>query len=481
MDSFLWRATGRTRKALVVPVLLAVVWTNFGAHVPRAHAQEAVYDAANTIQSTISAAADVALVAIEKSLFIKEWTLDGIAFGLAKKALQQITKSTLRWIHSGFQGSPMFVTDLEGFLAQSADEIAGEFIYGSDLAFLCSPFELKIRLSLDYSLRPFRDEVQCTLSDAVGNVDRFLGGDFLAGGWRGWFELTTNPMNHPFGVYGAAQIELNGRISERIQREVEKLRWGAGFLAVRECETVVDPDGSTHDHCIDTTPGHVIADQLTFELKSGQLALIEADEINEIIGALFAQLSQQALQGAAGILGLGRTGGSYGSVSYLDRLDNPAYDTTTGVPVGSEDFIGSAIADENAYRALYARVVSRTEALIVRVEELREGGRCLVSGSYTQRIEDILKMALREQGSADENLLLLRSMQTRYALAELEEQQLIVEEFALLQASTRLHSSITNARDKFEVDELLSELDGIQSQITQSCPAISGSTGTQGE
>ena len=75
-------------------------------------------------------------------------TLDLIVITIVKQLLQDVLDSTVDWINSGFEGNPAFVTDPEQFFTDIADGIAGEFIAGSDLNFLCSPFQSQIRLSL---------------------------------------------------------------------------------------------------------------------------------------------------------------------------------------------------------------------------------------------------------------------------------------------------------------------------------------------
>ena len=90
------------------------------------------------VVSAANAASDAIQAGLMTSLNIKEFTLDGIVAGLLKTALKSITRSILNWINSGFKGSPAFVTDLDGFLLDLADQTAGDFIYGTKLGFLLS-------------------------------------------------------------------------------------------------------------------------------------------------------------------------------------------------------------------------------------------------------------------------------------------------------------------------------------------------------
>src|SRR4029079_7200514 len=98
---------------------------------------------------------------------------DQIAIDIAKLFLERIVDSTVDWINNGFEGNPAFVSNPAGYFRDIADGIAGNFIYGSDVGFLCSPFQdsLRVSLALSYarSAGRYNRTPQCTLSGIVGN------------------------------------------------------------------------------------------------------------------------------------------------------------------------------------------------------------------------------------------------------------------------------------------------------------------------
>jgi len=200
------------------------------------HAQRAVVEVgpslgaqqANVVLNTVTSVA-------QNAFYIKEFTLDGIAAGLAKLVLKSITQSILTWINSGFQGSPAFVTDLKQFLLDRADQVVGDFIYGSELGFLCSPFQLDVKIALatayqEQAHEGFGSQSQCTLSDVTDNMEGFLNGSFNEGGWASWFEVTQNTINTPMGAYLAAEGEMYARIVDEEGRTVKELDWGEWIL-----------------------------------------------------------------------------------------------------------------------------------------------------------------------------------------------------------------------------------------------------------
>ncbi|MFZ1987692.1 MAG: hypothetical protein WAV21_01500, partial [Minisyncoccia bacterium] len=251
-------------------------------------------ESANTAVSTdLSAGFDFESITIES-------ILNGIAWAVAKTAVNSITQSVVRWINSGFNGSPAFVTDLEQHLTDLGDVVAGNFISGlAGTDFMCSPFRLQITLSIAEQYYAGSSLKGCTLSGIASNVDQFINGTFSDGGWAGWFALTTEPRNNPYGSYLAASAELGARLVNARGQEITLLNWGSGFMSW--CDTSggtgkSDKGGATtctnEDGTRGTiqTPGSIIENELADSLGSGMRQLELADSINEIVSALGSQL-----------------------------------------------------------------------------------------------------------------------------------------------------------------------------------------------
>ena len=226
-------------------------------------------------------------------------TLDLIAITIARAALEQILQATTDWVRTGFEGNPAYATDPRQFFTNIADNIAGEFIAGSELGFLCSPFQLQIRLALQRYYTQ-RRQFQCTLTDVIGNIDAFYN-DFDQGGWYAWFAMTQNDVNNPYGAYLQGQIELDSRLAEALSIQDKQLSWNSGFLSWSECISE-DPDtGECYRRGPVQTPGKVIEGQLQGVLGTGVRQLELADELDELVSALFVQLLRQVVFGAQGL------------------------------------------------------------------------------------------------------------------------------------------------------------------------------------
>lgn len=212
-----------------------------------------------------------------------------VARALAQAILLRMINSTTEWANTGFEGNPAYVTDPERFFTDIADDIAGEIIGGSDLGYLCSPLEYPVRRALydNYinrggGVNP-EDRYQCTLSDVVANIEGFYD-DFSQGGWQGWFSMTQNSSNNPYGAYLQAQSDLDERVAKRLELQREQLGWDDGFLSIGDC-TRRTSDG----RCIQTgqtrTPGSVIAAQLNQVLPANLQRFINAQNLEDLVAA----------------------------------------------------------------------------------------------------------------------------------------------------------------------------------------------------
>ncbi len=278
----------------------------------------------SAINESISAGANTLTSIATGNMFIKENLLDGIAWAIAKQMVSNLTRSLINWINSGFQGSPAYIGDFNQLLLDSLDQVAGEYIrsLGGIGEFICSPFKLDVQAALNIGYAQARSgmpdgasENQCTLTGIISNVENFLTGSL--DNWGDWMEVTSNPVNTPYGAYLEAEAKLNVRLRNEAGQEIEIASWGDGFLSKKICQAI---EGTDREDCRITTPGQVISEALTFQLSTGPRSLIEADEINELIGALLNQIVLQAVQGLTGLLGLSESGYGGGGGSYLDAM-----------------------------------------------------------------------------------------------------------------------------------------------------------------
>lgn len=321
----------------------------------------------------------------------KECILDGLVVAIRQGIITATTQSIVNWINNGFEGGPSFVTDLNRFMGEVADNISLDFIRGTELGFLCSPFSLNVRIALTTERQPFYQRASCSLGEVTGNIDRFFEGDFSQGGWPAWFRVATNIQNNPYGAYLIAQGELDARITSSQGEEIQLLNFGRGFFSPRRCVKRAPSTGDEPGKCLEeeiTTPGTIVNDTLSDHLGSGLRQLELADEIDEIIDALLAQLARQVVTGVQGLRGLSSSSTSGGQGSFLQRMVD---ESATGARGAVADAVGGdinqSIQTENEYRAFLEGVLLEFDGMEARLAlfeqcgaPISDDGRDILSG-----------------------------------------------------------------------------------------------------
>lgn len=257
-------------------------------------------------------------------------SLDNIAWMLARFILHAFSQGIISWIRTGqdpffgggTQGS-LFITNVNEFLFDAADQAAAGFLatylgpetYNS----LCTPFRLQVGLALGKGYGrgydSFRSQARCTVTDIVANVEDFYQ-NFENGGWAAWFR-TASYENNPWGLL---TLSLETSLTHQrlgVSANLNDTLAGLGFPGLRVCTEGVYIDGGTVQNpdpkdpnvvsCSKyetRTPGRAIVDDLGGAYKSELDKLGAADEVNEILAALFSELLSWLISGGSGDGGL---------------------------------------------------------------------------------------------------------------------------------------------------------------------------------
>jgi hypothetical protein len=356
--------------------------------------------------------------------------LDTLAWQIGKIAIQTMTKSTVNWINSGFNGSPAFVTDLQAHLQGVGDVVAGALLNQiASSAGLKSPFQSQLvdALTTAYFLST-ADSVTArvgnyNLNQYSPNDAAFLRGNFAEGGWTAWYHAITNPQNNPFGAEIVLEDDLHMKVTEAQGNAQVQLNWGQGFLSwcgdgvtTQSSLPTIGSDGSVTENPVNTsknaqassclksdgsvgtikTPGSVIQSQINQTLGLTGDTLVTADEFNEVIGALMSQLTSQVL--GAGLSAIG--GASSGGNGYLDQATNPSQITSATQASDSNALtlssIQTSLAEAQQYQADWKTIGDEAKLADANVNTLNIA--CVVALST---LSDIEKRASTESARAD--------------------------------------------------------------------------------
>jgi hypothetical protein len=309
--------------------------------------------------------------------------LNGIAWAVAKTAIQSLTKSMVNWINSGFNGSPAFVTDLDKNLTNLSDAVANNFfnaLQHNTGVNVRSPFQDQVtqllRNTYYGSTAKMAPNAGYNLNRYTTNPTAFLNGNFSNGGFDAWFATLSNDQNNPLGAFHAQQNALENSIAGAQANQLHQLDWGRGFLSWKgDCiATASNPGGltldangepqstvpttlSSADPCVGyeiKTPGSVIENALGITVTSPLRQLELADSINEIVGALASQMVTQVV-GGLGLSGVSQPSAG-GGPSYLSQATNPSQYAQASAAGGFVATIASDLKNAQTYLAGWQKI-----------------------------------------------------------------------------------------------------------------------------
>jgi len=198
-------------------------------------------DIALSTDITAGATVTSAEAAVERQA--KSWWNEAMMI-LAKIFLAKITQATVKWINSGFHGSPLFLQNPQSFFTDIAKlEIKGlitltgydpnRFPFGKDFA---------LNTIAAYK-RQGAENMQYTLSKVINDANMLNNyrNNFNTGGWNGFLINTQYPQNNYLGYQMLATNELAQKLQGTVQNKAQEvqttLQQGLGFLSPKMCQT----------------------------------------------------------------------------------------------------------------------------------------------------------------------------------------------------------------------------------------------------
>jgi hypothetical protein len=302
-----------------------------------------VLDPSNLIKNSLTAAQSIISSGLLEGINFKELTLDNIAWNLAKKLLAQHTSAILDWVNGATDGKVKFITNYDQHYSDTAQRNITGFLAQDNFAQLCQPLQQPVQVILNQvaaEASDFQYQSECTTAaETPDSLESF-------------FELVTNPFNNIYGAVTLSAGRMRASVEAGVRSEETRVIANNGYPGVEQCDEATG-------RCVITTPGSAIAARVNFSLNAGDQSLINADEINEIIGGLFSDLGQKALDGIGGMLGL-----SYTQNGQTTSLTNQVFnEEPPNRDFQSSSFIIDAIALERKYQSNYEQGITKLEAV----------------------------------------------------------------------------------------------------------------------
>ncbi|HLP86912.1 MAG TPA: hypothetical protein VK153_03515 [Candidatus Paceibacterota bacterium] len=277
----------------------------------------------------------------------REECFNGIAVTLARNQLTAMTRYTMNWVNTGFNGDPMYVRDITSFTNSLERNVLETGINKLTNTHMAYPYgtafsrtainSYKAGSSLRSGATNFLDSLTSDLANFITDPNSYYSNseeltvlekskrandafsdDFAVGGWDGWLALTQRDQNNPLGFAMQVSQYLGDQQTMQVQNTKDELLTNDGFLSQKRCVLweLYEAEGvpiyafamdqseigkietsesrkSDFDKCKKyevVTPGSLIKDKLSTYVNSPERQLELVDTINESLNALFSSL-----------------------------------------------------------------------------------------------------------------------------------------------------------------------------------------------
>lgn len=272
--------------------------------------------------------------------------LNGIATTLVKNQLTAMTKYTMNWITTGFNGDPMYVRDVDSYMDSLTTAIlkkendlfkdpanADAYPYGRDYAI----GQINAYKAGKDTLGSMKQDLTNYLTPGA-TPDSFAR-DFTQGGWNGWLAFTQHSENNPLGFTVDATAQLNKKKNTAVSNAQAELARNGGVFDQKKC---IQQSKTPPFDCVryeTVTPGSVIKTKIDTYINSPERQIELSKTLNDGLNSLFSILINTFENQGLSSLGskdntfTNPVSGGFGSNNIVDAIGNSI---ASGTAIGSQ-------------------------------------------------------------------------------------------------------------------------------------------------
>lgn len=245
-------------------------------------------------------------------LVYKECVLKGITNRMREDAIARLVNQSANQFVTGRNGGPMYPEILTRDILERSDAILDAALAGPRLSALNPAFSEEVRRAIARSYaaetRNSGSAVSCSYRGTPEELAEVIRGERFTG--YGDLLALSDPNCIPLYAYYRAQDLVRSDIAADYNEMIMRLSWSGGVYDV----DVVLPDGTRRV----ITPGFLVAGTIQQHLGAGFDQQKNADDIDEMVGTLFAGIGNAILNEVGGLQGLVQR--IAGRPSYLDQI-----------------------------------------------------------------------------------------------------------------------------------------------------------------
>jgi hypothetical protein len=283
-------------------------------------------------------------------LVYKECVLDGVVSAIKNSAVADLQRQVTTALETGRDGNSQYVQNIDAELGERRIGIVVSGLSGESLNSMCAAFRRPVQTAVArgfyLSANSPESVYNCPVPTTAGDLS-----------YERWF-ATSQPAGNVFGATALAGARISRQITEDERNMRDMWSWGNGLYP-----TLDRNQNPLNQRVI--TPGFVIAQSLMQMLGAGTNILVNANEIDQMNGALQAGLTATIISDTVrGLSGLTRP--QNGQPSYFDRMTAEAASSVRqGAVNAALSILSAARQIEGQYRTAKEGVATAlTEAIL---------------------------------------------------------------------------------------------------------------------
>lgn len=243
-------------------------------------------------------------------LVYKECVLRGIVDRMRENATANLQRQILVAYQRGRNGQPLFSQSIPLESRAVRDKTVLDYAQSGQFNALNPALRQAIPRAVVQNYMAARNKPNAAYGcPYAGNLNTVYSGNPDGGAWAGLSALQI-PGCDPIFAYGIANEQVLGSAAYAVNNTLTRLDWDNGNYP----KMGVDADGNP----IVLTPGYIVGENALQALQTGFDQLSRANDIDQMVGALFAGITSQVIGDNKGLVGLTKPTG--GIPSYLDQV-----------------------------------------------------------------------------------------------------------------------------------------------------------------
>lgn len=322
-------------------------------------------------------------------LVYKECVLRGIVDRMRESASSALQKQIINAYERGRNGQPLFSQSIPLEQRDVADAAVMRSLQDGTLSTVHPAFRSAVMRGVGQGYMAARNAANQNFAcPYAGNLGAALNGRPVGSFWEAESAFL-NPACSPYHAYVLANTAVMASVQGSINNMMTQLQWGQGTYP----RTVVDPvTGET----IVVTPASIVQSNTLQALQTGFRQLENANDIDQMVGALFAGITSQVVGDNRGLAGLTQTTG--GQPSYLDQV---AKESAQGV---RDSAVNAAIQILTASRQVEAGYKAAMDAIGTLLANTIDNIRGKETACWNLIIQKVCSGALKADGTCAENV-----------------------------------------------------------------------------